>query len=95
MAAITGTIDEVAERAWLILRSVVPDSFCVAQEWDNRIDCIVWLPGGKEVVGEMISPSDVTEERIRETAKRLGKRRLGLPVALVDELTKPIRIGAR
>jgi len=95
MAAITGTIEGVAEQVERLLRSLVPDSYCTAQEWDDRIDCTAWLPGGKEVVGEMISLSDVTEERIRETAERLRKRQLGINVPLVNELRKPILIRNR
>ncbi|MGE5145621.1 MAG: hypothetical protein ACM3N5_02675 [Candidatus Eiseniibacteriota bacterium] len=92
MARLTGTIEEVAEQAERLLRSLVPNAHCTAQEWDNRIDCMAWLPSGKEVVGEMISINDVTEERIRETAERLKKRQLGIDVPLVNELWEPIRL---
>ena len=92
MAQIKGTIQEIAEKAQRLLRSLVPNSHCTAHEWDDRIDCTARLPNGTEIVGEMISISEVTEERILETATRLRQKQLGEDVQLVDELPQPIHI---
>src|SRR5262249_48460248 len=50
---LTGTIEEVAEQAERVLSAVAPGAYCVPQEWDSRIDCLIALPNGS-VVGEMI-----------------------------------------
>jgi hypothetical protein len=90
--AITGTIEEVAEEAQRILRSVVPDGYCQAQEWDNRIDCMVNLSDGS-FAGEMVILLEASENRIRETGERLKKRQQGLAVELKNELWPPILIA--
>ncbi len=59
---LTGTIEGIAEQAERILASVVPDAQCVAQEWDNRIDCIVRLQDGT-IAGEMVSLAEATEKK--------------------------------
>jgi hypothetical protein len=89
--AISGTIEEVAEQAQRILTSVLPVAFCVAQEWDNRIDCVVNLSDGS-CAGEMISLPKVTERRVREAGERLKLRQQGAKVQLEDELWRPIPI---
>jgi hypothetical protein len=61
----TGTIEEIAERAEHILGAVAPGARCVAQEWDNRIDCLIRLPDGR-VVGEMVFLDKLDAKRIRE-----------------------------
>jgi hypothetical protein len=77
---LTGTIEEIAEQAKRILAAVAPDAWCQAQEWDNRIDCGIWLPDGT-VVAEMIPLREATEPRIRGAGESLLKRRMGIPVA--------------
>jgi hypothetical protein len=89
---LTGTIEEIAEKARKILASYVSDAHCVPQEWDNRIDCIVRLPSGI-VVGEMVLLNEATPSRIQEAGERLWKRRVGIPVALKNELWAPVRIA--
>jgi len=84
------TVEEAAERAAGILSSIIPDAHCVAQEYDNRIDCFIVSDG--KTIGEMILLSEVTERRIRETAERLRQRRAGIAVSLVNPLWDPIRI---
>jgi hypothetical protein len=84
-------IEEVAARAEQWLNMMAAGAVCIAQDWDNRIDCLIRLPDGT-VVGEMVALEEVTESRIRATGERLAKRSLGLDVALVDELRPPIPI---
>jgi hypothetical protein len=84
------TIEEAAELAANILASIIPEANCVAQEWDNRIDCFIVLDG--VVFGEMVALPNITEQRIRETADRLLKKQLGQQVSLKDELWSPVRI---
>ncbi len=84
------TVKEAAERAALILSSIIPDAHCVAQEWDNRIDCFIVSDG--KVIGEMILLAEITETRIRETADRLRRRREGIAVPLINSMGNPIRI---
>ena len=86
---LTGTIDEIAEKAERILATVAPDAWCQAQEWDSRIDCGIKLPDGS-VVAEMIVLREATETRIREAGERLQKRQMGIAVALHNELRPPI-----
>ncbi|MGA8498971.1 MAG: hypothetical protein WB764_26045 [Xanthobacteraceae bacterium] len=86
---LSGTIEEVAEQAQRLLASEAPDAWCQAQEWDSRIDCEIKLPDGS-VVGEMVLLSEATEARIRAAGERLMKRKMGIPVALQDELKPPI-----
>jgi len=87
----TGTIEQIAKRAEQILAAVAPGAYCAAQEWDNRIDCLIRLADGR-VVGEMVVLDKLDEKRIRETGERLRQRSLGIEVPLHDELTPPIRI---
>jgi hypothetical protein len=84
------TVEEAAERAASILSSIIPDAHCVAQEYDNRIDCFIISDG--KTIGEMILLPEITERRIRETADRLRQRRAGIAVSLVNPLWDPIRI---
>jgi hypothetical protein len=84
------TVEEAAERAAGILSSIIPDAHCVAQEYDNRIDCFIISDG--KTIGEMILLPEITERRIRETADRLRQRRAGIAVSLVNPLWDPIRI---
>jgi hypothetical protein len=84
------TLEEAAERAALILSSIIPDAHCVVQEWDNRIDCFIVSDG--KVIGEMILLAEITERRIRETADRLRQRREGIAVPLIDSMGNPVRI---
>jgi len=88
---LAGTIEEIAERAERILSAVAAGAYCVPQEWDRRIDCVIKLPNGS-VVGEMISLDNADEKRIREAGERLRQRWLGVDVELQDELKPPIRI---
>jgi hypothetical protein len=91
LARLGSTVEEAAQCAEAILTSIVPDAHCVAQEWDNRIDCFIVLDG--VVIGEMIAHRDITERRIRETADRLRKRQAGEAVPLVNELRRPVGIA--
>jgi hypothetical protein len=86
---LSGTIEEVAAQAQRLLASVAPGAWCQTQEWDSRIDCEIKLPDGS-VVGEMVLLSEATEARIRAAGERLMKRKIGIPVALQDELKPPI-----
>jgi hypothetical protein len=67
---LTGAIEEIADHAERILKSVAETAYTNPQEWDNRIDCLIKLPDGS-VVGEMISLHEATEERIRDAGIRL------------------------
>jgi hypothetical protein len=89
---LTGTIEEIAEKAERILKAIAPDAWCLEQEWDNRIDCGIKQADGK-VVAEMILLREATETRIRECAERLLLRQQGVPVSLQDEIMPPIRIS--
>ena len=89
-----GTIEEKAEQAERILRSVAPTAFCTAQEWDGRIDCQIRLADGS-FAGEMIGLAELNEARLIATGERLRKKLQGIPVQLVNELRPPIRITSR
>jgi hypothetical protein len=87
-----GNIEEIAEQGETILRSYIGDQArCIAQEWDNRIDCIMRLSDGS-IVGEMVSLREATASRINEAGERLRRRNAGIQVALKNELRAPIRI---
>lgn len=88
---LSGDTEAVAEQAERILKSVAPTAYCVAQEWDSRIDCLIKLPDGS-VIGEMVPLHEATEERIRRAGARLQMRLHGVPVPLQNELLPPIRI---
>lgn len=88
---LSGTIEETAHQAEEILRSIAEETYCVPQEWDNRIDCLIKLPDGR-VFGEMVSLRDANEKRIREAGERLKRKARGEDVILVNELRSPIRI---
>ena len=89
-----GNLEDAAAEAEKILGTIAPGAICVAQEWDNRIDCVIRLPDGN-VVGEMVSVSDLGETRIRATGERLRQRAAGQDVPLVNELRQPLRIIRR
>ena len=89
-----GTLDEVAAQAERLLASIAPGAFCLRQDWDRRIDCLISLPDGS-VIGEMVSFDEVTEQRINATGERLRKRAEGLDVRLVNEIESPVRIIPR
>jgi hypothetical protein len=89
---LTGTIEEIVEKAERILKAIAPDAWCLEQEWDSRIDCGIRQADGI-VVAEMILLRNATETRIRECAERLLLRQKGVPVSLQDELLSPIRIS--
>ena len=89
-----GNIATAAAQAEKLLSTIAPGAVCVPQEWDDRVDCVVWLSDGT-VVGEMVPISDLTENRIRATGERLRQRADGLDVPLVDEIRRPIRIVPR
>lgn len=87
---IAGSIDEIAEKARALLIAIVPDAWCNAQGWDNRLDCGITLGG--RAVAEMIPLHLATERRIRECAERLLMRQKGVHVDLVSEMPQPIRV---
>ena len=89
-----GNLEDAAAQAEAILSAIAPGAVCVAQEWDNRVDCVIRLPDGT-VVGEMVSAGDLSEARIRATGERLRQRAAGQDVPLVNELRQPIRILPR
>jgi len=89
---LTGTIEEIAEKARGILRAICPEAWCQEQEWDNRIDFGVEQPDGK-VVSEWIVLREITEKRVRECGERLRLRQKGIPVDLENEIPPPIYIG--
>jgi hypothetical protein len=89
---LTGTIEEIAEQAERILASVASDTWCVAQEWDGRIDCGIKMPDGS-IAAEMILLSSATEARIKEAGERLLKRQQGIDVVLLNELPPPILLS--
>jgi hypothetical protein len=86
-----GTIEEAAAEAQTLLSRLAHGAVCVAQEWNDRIDCLLKLPDGS-VVGEMVPVSELTESRIREAGERLRQRGEGIEVPLVNELHPPVRI---
>jgi hypothetical protein len=79
----------LADQANSILTQVSTNSYCVAQEWDHRVDCCVRLPDGK-IAGEMVSLKDLTEDRLRQTGERLRKKAAGDDVELVNALWPPV-----
>jgi hypothetical protein len=86
---LTGTIEEIAEIARLILSGICPDAWCQEQEWDSRIDFHVEQPDGK-IASEWIVLGEITETRIRECGERLKLRQQGVHVALHNEIPPPI-----
>jgi hypothetical protein len=85
------SVEEKALVAEHILSTIVSGVVCVAQDWDNRIDCLLSLPDGT-VVGEMVPIAEFSEERIAATGLRLKKRSQGTAVELVNELKMPVRL---
>lgn len=79
---------QIERKAERLVSSIAPGAFCTAQEWDHRIDCVLKLDDGS-VVGEMVSLSDVTEQRLREAGDRLRRRAEGENIALENELRPP------
>jgi hypothetical protein len=88
---LTGSIEEISEQAQKIVNMIASDIWCQAQEWDDRIDCMIKLPDGS-LTGEMIGLTEATEARFREAAERLLKRQQGIDVPLHNELRPPILI---
>ena len=86
-----GEIEQAASDAGKLLATVAPGAVCVAQAWDDRIDCLLKLPDGT-VIGEMIPFRAFSEARIGATGERLRRRAEGVDVPLVDELRPAIRI---
>lgn len=89
-----GNLEDAAAQAEKLINAIVPGAVVVAQEWDDRIDCLIRLPDGN-VIGEMVPFSDLTERRVRATGERLRKRAAGHEVPLVNEVPQPIRIVRR
>jgi hypothetical protein len=83
---------DLAEKSELLLKSVAPEAFCTAQEWDNRIDCEVRQADGR-FVAEMIRLEEVSADRVLRAAERLQRRTLGEDVQLVNERRLPIYLG--
>jgi hypothetical protein len=83
---------ELATKAGELVSSVVPEAWCTAQEWDNRVDCSVKLRNGM-IVGEMISLRELSRERLCETADRLRRKLAGEEVQLISEILPPTYIG--
>jgi hypothetical protein len=79
------------EKAMSVL---LPEIICVAQEWDERIDCMVRLSDGS-IVGEMIFVKDLCEDSIRNTASRLKQKITGESVSLIHEIFIPVRIDVK
>jgi hypothetical protein len=77
----------------MLLNTQVAGAFCVAQDWDNRLDCSVQLPDGS-IVGERVGLRGMTADRLNETAIRLGRYRAGDPVELVNPIRPPLYIGS-
>jgi hypothetical protein len=90
---LTGTVEEIAEQAEAILIGYLGrHGVCIAQGWDNRIDCLLRQPDGTIITGEVIPLREATAIRIREAGERLQKRQAGINVVLKNELRPPIRI---
>ena len=66
----TGSLEELARKAEIFLSETVPGTACVAQEWDDRIDCLIQRADGT-VCAERVPASELTEERLRTVAERL------------------------
>ena len=79
----------LAAEAEDIVSVICARAFCTAQEWDNRLDCSLRLHDGS-VIGEMISLSNLTVTRLRETASRLRRRASGEEVNLMNPILPPI-----
>jgi len=88
-----GSIEDGVADAEKVLSQVAPGAVCVAQEWDDRVDCLIKLADGS-VVGEWVTVSQLTEARVREVGKRLRLRSEGIEVPLVNEIPPPLRVGA-
>ena len=74
---LTGTIEEIAEQAETILIGYLGrHGACIAQEWDNRIDCLLRQPNGTIITGEMVSLRDATAARIRRQERGLENGKL-------------------
>lgn len=74
---------ELTDEAEIILRQVVADAYCVAQEWDQRLDCLIRSPDG-EPIGEMIGLGELTAERLGQTGERLRRWVAGDEIKLVN-----------
>lgn len=72
-------IDNMAthlEEVQVFMTKISPNIVCVAQEWDNRIDCFVKLPDGR-AVGEMIPLASATSDYLAGVGDRLLRRLAG------------------
>jgi hypothetical protein len=85
------SIEQAASEAQKALSAIAPGAFCIPQDWDNRVDCLITQPDGS-VVGEMIELSELDAARLQATGKRLRMRSQGREVPLVDEIQPPTRI---
>jgi hypothetical protein len=72
------TAEEAARHVECTLHPILPELFCIPQEWDDRIDCLVRLQTG-EVVGEMLSLAEVRDTEIINIADRLRRVLNGEP----------------
>jgi hypothetical protein len=82
----------LASEAERIVSSIAATAYCVSQEWDNRLDCMVNLADGS-VVGEMVPLSEITGAQLLEVGGRLARKVNGESVRLENELWTPIGIG--
>ncbi|MFL6725545.1 MAG: hypothetical protein ACJ8FS_03395 [Sphingomicrobium sp.] len=86
-----GNLEDAAAQAEKLLRTIVAGAVCVAQVWDDRVDCVLRLSDGT-LVGEMVSAGELTVSRIRATGERLRQRAHGVNVPLVNEVRQPTRM---
>ena len=85
------SIERKAARAEKLLLVSLPSAVCIAQEWDERIDCFVRMPDGS-LVGEMIPIAELTNARVLATGERLKKRFNGSLEPLLNEISSPTKI---
>ena len=83
---------QLTAMAEALVASVAPEARCTAQEWDNRLDCMVRLPDGA-IVGEMVVLGDLMSKRLRETAERLQRIASGERVQLIRKIDLPVHLG--
>jgi hypothetical protein len=83
---------EATKQAARILSEAAPGAFCIAQEWDRRIDCTLKLPDGR-MIGETVALADLSGDRVTQAGERLRRYSAGESVRLQNELTAPIFLG--